>query len=63
MVKNVIQAKKVNVATEFNKSKDFWFNEKIIGHKMKRIQNKKHKLRTYEINKYLCHVLTIKDTC
>ena len=27
------------------------FNEKIIRHKMKRIQSKKHKLRTYEIDK------------
>ena len=30
---------------------------------MKRIQSKKYKLRTYEIDKYFCHVLTIKDTC
>ena len=51
MVKNVIQAKRVNVGTEFNKFKDFLFNEKIIGYKMKRIQSKKHKLGTYEINK------------
>ena len=44
-------AKGVNVATEFNKFKDVLFNEKIIRHKMKRIQSKKHKLGTYEIEK------------
>ena len=35
-------------ATEFDKFKDFLFNEKIIRHKMKRIQSKKHKLGTYD---------------
>ena len=30
---------------------------------MKRIQSKKLKLGPYELPKYLCHVLTIKDTC
>ena len=49
MVKNIIQ--QVNIATEFNKFKDVLFNEKIIRHKMKRIQSKKHKLGTYEIDK------------
>ena len=44
-------AKGVNVATEFNKLKDVLFNKKIIRHKMKRIQSKKHKLGTYEIDK------------
>ena len=44
-------AKGVNIATEFDKFKDVFFNEKIIRHKMKRIQRKKHKLGTYEINK------------
>ena len=38
-------------ATEFDKFKDFLFNEKIIRHKMKRIQSKKNKLGTYEIDK------------
>ena len=36
-------AKGVNVATEFDKLKDVLFNKKIIRHKMKRIQSKKHK--------------------
>ena len=44
-------AKGVNIATEFNEFKDVLFNKKIIRHKMKRIQAKKHKLGTYEIDK------------
>ena len=45
-------AKGVGTATEFNTFKGVLFNEKIIRHnKMKRIQSKKHKLRTYEIDK------------
>ena len=41
----------MSIATEFDKFKDVLFNEKIIRHKMKRIQSKKHKLGTYEIDK------------
>ena len=44
-------AKGVSIATEFNKFKDVLFNKKVIRHKMKRIQSKKHKLGTYEIDK------------
>ena len=44
-------AKGVSIATEFDKFKAALFNEKIIRHKMKRIQSKKHKLGTYEIDK------------
>ena len=44
-------AKGVSIATEFNKFKDVLFGKKIIRHKMKRIQSKKHKLGTYEIDK------------
>ena len=44
-------AKGVSIATEFDKFKDVLFNKKISRHKMKRIQSKKHKLGTYEINK------------
>ena len=43
-------AKGVSIATEFDKLKDVLFNEKIIRQKMKRIQNKKHKLGSYEID-------------
>ena len=41
----------MNIATEFNAFKDTLFNKKIIRHKMRRIQNKKHKMGTYKINK------------
>ena len=44
-------AKVVNIATEFNEFKDVLFNKKIIRQKMKRIQAKKHKTGTYEIDK------------
>ena len=43
--------KGVNIATEFNEYKDDLFNKKIFRHKMKRIQAKKHKIGTYEIDK------------
>ena len=41
----------MSIATEFDKFKDVLFNKKIIRHKMKRIQSKKHKLGTYKIDK------------
>ena len=41
----------MSITTEFNKFKDVLFNEKIIRQKMKRIQSKKHKLGTHEIEK------------
>ena len=44
-------AKVVNIATEFNEFKDTLLNKKIIRHKMRIIQSKKHKMGTYEINK------------
>ena len=43
-------AKGVNFATEFNEFKDVLFNKKVIRHKMKRIQAKKQKIGTYEID-------------
>ena len=43
--------KGVSIATEFKKFKYVLFNEKTIRRKMKRIQSKKHKLGTYEIDK------------
>ena len=43
--------KGVNIATEINEFRDTLFNKNVLRHKMKRIQNKKHKLGTYEINK------------
>ena len=46
-------AKWRNTATGFNEFKDTLFNKKVIRHKMKRIQSKKHKSGTYKINKIL----------
>ena len=44
-------AKGVSTGIEFNKFENVLFNKKIIRHKMKRIQAKKHKIGTYEIDK------------
>ena len=41
----------MSIATELDKFKGVLFVKKIIRHKMKRIQSKKHKLGTYEIGK------------
>ena len=49
--KELNTAKRGNIAREFNEFKDVLFNEKIIRHKMRRIQSKKNKLGTYEIDK------------
>ena len=43
--------KVVSITTEFDKFKDVLLNEKIVRHKIKRIQSKNHKLGTYEIDK------------
>ena len=44
-------AKGVNTATEFNEFRDTLYNNKVLRHKMKRTQSKKHKIGTYGINK------------
>ena len=44
-------AKGVSIAIESDIYKDVLFNKKIIRHEMKKIQGKKHKLETYEIDK------------
>ena len=44
-------AKGVNITTELNEFKNTLFNRKVLRHKMRRIQGKKHKMGTYEINK------------
>ena len=44
-------AKEVNVKTEFNDFKDTLFNKKVPRHKMRKIQDKKHKMGKYKINK------------
>ena len=56
-------AKGVSIANEFDKFRDVLLNEKIIRHKMKRIQGKKHKLETYEIDKISLSCFEIKDMC
>ena len=53
--------KGVNISFELNEYKDDLFNEKIIKHKMRRIQSKKHKIGTYDVKKYHYHVFMIKD--
>ena len=57
-------AKGANIATEFNQFKDNLFNKKIIKiirHKMRRIQGKNLKMRTYKMNKYHYLFLMTKD--
>ena len=44
-------AKGKSIAAKFDKFKHVLFNKKIIRHKTKRIQSKKHKLETCEIGK------------
>ena len=51
--KELNTAKGVNITTEFNEFEDVLFNKKIIRHKIKKIQAKKHKIGTYEIEKIL----------
>ena len=48
--KETNRAKEVSVATEFKKFKHPLLNKKIMKHKMRRTQAKKHKLGTYKIN-------------
>ena len=40
--------KGVNIATEFNECKDTLFNNKIIRHKMRRIQGKRWQKSSYK---------------
>ena len=50
-----IDGKESNMAKgeniEFNEFKDTLFNKKVLRHKMRRIEDRKHKIGTYEINK------------
>ena len=50
-VKESNTTKGMNITAAFNKFKDTLFNKKILRYKMRRIQAKKHKLGTCEINK------------
>ena len=49
--KELNTTKGASIATEFDKCEDVYLKKYIIRQKMKRIQSKKHKLRTYEIGK------------
>ena len=53
-------AKGVNIATESNEFRDTLLNKNIVRHKMKRIQSRKHKNGTYEINKISLSVFSDK---
>ena len=53
-------AKGVNIATEFNEFKETIFNKKVVRHKIKRIQSKKHKLEHAKSTKYHYRVLMTK---
>ena len=37
--------------TEHEKYIDIFFNRKVVRHNMKRIQNKLHRIRTYDVSK------------
>ena len=43
--------KGVNIAIAFNEFKNTLFNKKVIRHKMRKFQGKKHTMGAYEINK------------
>ena len=50
-MKNIVSkksntAKGVNIAAEFNEFKHTLFNKKVLRHKMRRSQGKKHKMET-----------------
>ena len=51
----------MNIATEFNKFKDTLFNTKVVRHKMRRIQGKKHKMGRHEINKISLSIFDYKN--
>ena len=53
-------AKGVNIATESNEFRDTLFNKNVVRHKMKRIQSRKHKIGTHEINKISLSVFSDK---
>ena len=46
-------AKGVNISLEFDEYISIMLYKQITKHKMRRIQSKKHKIGTYEINKIL----------
>ena len=62
MVKNLIEQKGVNIATEFNEFKDILFNKKKWSDtKWKELKAKNIKLEHKKSTKYHDRVLMIKD--
>ena len=51
MVKNIILQNECVLQLSLKNSKMSYLIKKVIRHKMKRIQSKKHKLAPYKINK------------
>ena len=51
LAENNKKSSKAKGVSKFSECKDILFEKKIIRHKMKRIQSKKHKIGTYKINK------------
>ena len=51
MVKNIILQNECVLQLSLKNSKISYLIKKVIRHKMKRIQSKKHKLAPYKINK------------
>ena len=51
MVKNLMRQKEWILQPSLMNSKTLCLTKKIMRHKMKRIQSRKHKLGTYEISK------------
>ena len=54
-MENLIQQITVNFAIAFNAFKDILFNKKVLRHKMKRIQGKKHKMNSKDNNFLRAH--------
>ena len=51
MVKNLMRQKEGILQLSLINSKDTLFNKNVLRHKMRKIEGKKHKMGTYEINK------------
>ena len=59
--KECSKAKGVNISNEFNEYKNILLEKKIIRHKRKRIQSKKHKIGNMRSTRYYYHVFMTKD--
>ena len=57
----VTKAKGVNKKIKHKEFVDVLFNKKLIGHNIKRIQSKSHRIGTYDVCKISLSCLIIKD--